>query len=385
MIQGRPVMAWRWWGVYCIAVLFLAHVPARPAAGATPLSNAGPVLDEMAKQLENRSLSVSERVQIVKTLGEWQTAQVRPPLVAALKDPTPEIREAAARALGWRGNNEATAPLRQLIETPGEPASVRAAAAWSLGMIGDASVRALVIALTQDPDAKIKEAALWGLALGYLGDRADRTTYLIQFAENRAFDPQARGQAIRVLAAANEERVVASLSRILETEPRLTVAVPTGQPTEQQIASLRHTQTQDVAAFAAGSLGRLEAKSALPQMLSAAEDPRDFFLRMNAVESLVAWNVPEAFPVFVRRLGDPLPEVRILALAGLEHLGDQKGVAPALGSLSDPYAMVRARAVTTVAKLGGSKVRPQLEALAKTEVEPEVMAALETALSQAAR
>jgi len=252
-------------------------------------------------------------------------------------------------------------------------------------MIGDASVRALVIALTQDPDAKIKEAALWGLALGYLGDRADRTTYLIQFAENRAFDPRARGQAIRVLAAANEERVVASLSRILETEPRLTVAVPTGQPTEQQIASLRHTQTQDVAAFAAGSLGRLEAKSALPQMLSAAEDPRDFFLRMNAVESLVAWNVPEAFPVFVRRLGDPLPEVRILALAGLEHLGDQKGVAPALGSLSDPYAMVRARAVTTVAKLGGSKVRPQLEALAKTEVEPEVMAALETALSQAAR
>jgi len=89
-------MAWRWWGVYCIAVLFLAHVPARPAAGATPLSNAGPVLDEMAKQLENRSLSVSERVQIVKTLGEWQTAQVRPPLVAALKDPTPEIREAAS-------------------------------------------------------------------------------------------------------------------------------------------------------------------------------------------------------------------------------------------------------------------------------------------------
>src|SRR5262245_8294485 len=366
-------MAWRWWWVSCMAVLLLANVPVQPAAAATPLSNAGPVLDEMAKQLENQSLPVSERVQILKTFGEWQTAQVRQPLVAVLKDPSPEIREAAARALGWRGNNDAAAPLRQLIETPGEPAAVKATAMRSLGIIGDASVRPLVIALTQDPDPAIKEAAVWGLALGYLGDRADRTTYLIQFAENRAFDTQARAQAVRALAAVNEERVVASLSRILETEPRLTVSVPTGQPTEQQVMSLRYTQTRDIAAFAAGALGRLEAKSALPLLLSAAEDPRDFFLRMNSVESLAVWSVPEALPVFVRRLGDPLPEVRIFALMGLERLGDQKGVGPALGSLSDENAMVRARAVTTVAALGGSKVRPQLEALAKAEQEPEVM------------
>ena len=378
-------MVWRRCFVSWMAFLFLAYVPARPVEGATPLSNAGPVLDEMAKQLENQSLAVSERVQVAKTFGEWATAQVRPPLVAVLKDPSPEIREAAARALGWRGNNEAAEPLRQVIETPGEPVAVRAAAVRSLGIIGNASVRPLVIALTQDPDASVKEAAVWGLALGYLGDRADRTTYLIQFAESRGFDAQSRGQAIRALAAVNEERVVASLSRILETEPRLTVAVPTGQPTEQQIMSLRYTQTRDIAAFAAGSLGRLEAKSALPLLLSAAEDPRDFFLRMNAIESLVAWNVPEAFPVFVRRLGDPLPEVRIFALMGLERLSDHKGVGPALGSLSDQNAMVRARAVTTVAALGGTKVRPQLEALAKSEQEPEVMAALEAALSQPAR
>jgi len=376
-------MAWRWW-VSCVAILALAQVPARPAGGA-PLSNADAFLEEMARQLGNQSLPISERVQIVKTFGEWATAQVRPPLVAALKDPNPEIREAAAGALGWRSNAEAAEPLRGLIETPGEPVPVKATAVRSLGIIGSASVRPLVIALARDPEPSIREAATWGLALGFLGDRADRTAYLIQFAEDRAFDAQTRCQAIRVLAGTNEERVVASLSRILETEPRLTIAVPPSQPTEQQVMSLRYSQTRDIAAFAAGSLGRLEAKSALPLLLSSSEDPRDFFLRMNSVESLVAWNVPEAFPVFVRRLGDPLPEIRILALTGLERLGDQRGVAPALGSLSDENGMVRARAVTTLAALGGSKVRPQIEALAGKEQEPEVLAAVEAALSQMGR
>jgi hypothetical protein len=41
--------------------------------------------------------------------------------------------------------------------------------------------------------------------------------------------------------------------------------------------------------------------------------------------------------------------------------------------------------VTTLAVLGGPKVRPQLEALEQRESEPEVLAALETALSHLGR
>jgi HEAT repeat protein len=132
-------------------------------------------------------------------------------------------------------------------------------------------------------------------------------------------------------------------------------------------------------------LGRLDARSALPLVLKSAEAPGDFFLRLVSVEILVAWNVPEALPVFVRRLADPFSDVRVWALIGLERLGDQRAVGPVFASLSDPSIPVRARAVTTLAALGGSKVRPQLEALEQRELEPEVLAALETALSQLAR
>ena len=377
-------MDWRR-GLSCgLAVLLFCGLAPRTAT-AQQSSNAGPILEELGKQVTNQSLPTTERVQVIKTLGQWATADVRPPLVAALKDPHPEIREAAARALGWAGNVEAVPVLRERVEAEGEPMAVKAAAVRSLGVIGDRSVRPLVVSLSNDPDPKVREAAVWGLALGALAEPADRTGYLIQFAEDRAFDPTVRSQAVRALTAVNEERVVASLSRILQTEPPLTVTPPTGQPSEQEVMALRLMQIRDVAAFAVGALGRLDARSALPLVLKSAEDPNDFFLRLVSVETLVAWNVPEALPVFVRSLADPLTDVRIWALVGLERLGDQRAVGPVFASLSDQSVPVRARAVTTLAALGGSKVRPQLEALEQRELEPEVRAALETALSKLAR
>lgn len=374
------MIRWRRWACSAVAV-FLTCGPAQHTADAAPLSSAGPVLEEMGRQLEDQSRPAAERLQVIKVFGDWATPQVRPPLVAVLKDPQPEIREAAARALGWQGNVEAVPALRERVQAPDEAAAVKAAAVRSLGQIGDQSVRVLVSTLTRDPDPSIREAAVWGLALGSLVDSADRTSYLIQFAEDRAFDVQSRAEAIRLLAGVKEERVVGSLTRILEHEPRVTIVLPAGQATEQDKMNLRYAQARDVSAWAAGALGRLEARTALPLLLKTAEDPNDFFLRLMSVESLAAWKAPEAFAVFVGRLDDPLPDVRIVAVAGLAGLRDPKGVDPVLAHLSEGNPIVRARMVTTLALLGGPKVRPQLEALEQRESEPEVLAALETALS----
>jgi HEAT repeat protein len=339
----------------------------------------------MGKKLEDQSQPALERLEIIKTFGDWAKAEVRPPLVAVLKDPQPGIRAAAARALGWPGNDEAVPALRERVETPGETVAVKAAAVLSLGRIGDRSARDLVVSLTRDPDASIRGAALWSVALGSLVDPADRTFYLIGIAEDRAVEAQVRAEVIRTLASVKEERVIESLSRILESEPRLTVALPPGRPTTQQTMDLRYAQARDVAGWAAGALGQLEARTALPLLLRTAEDPKDFFLRLVSVQSLVAWNVPEAYPVLVRGLEDPLPEIRVLALTGLARLGDPKAVAPVLTRLSDADAEVRALAVPTLAHLGGPKVRPQLEALQQKESDPRVLDALEAELSRLER
>jgi len=368
--------------VYGAAVLFLTWAPTQPTGAQAPLSSAEPILEEMGKKIEDRNVPTPERLEVIRLLGEWASPGARPALLTVLKDPDPQIRAAAAKALGWPGDDEAVAPLKERAGAPGEVASVRAAAIRSLGQIGDRSVRPLVVAAIADPNASVREAALWGVALGSLVDPADRTSYLIQFAGSRGFDAQARADAIRALATVNEERVVESLSRILETEPRVRMVMPPGGLNQQQIMALRYAQIKDVAAWAARTLGVLQAKSALPLLLQTAEDPKDFFLRLMSLQALVTWKAPEAYPVMVRRLEDPLPEMRAMALTGIAVLHDPRGVEPVLAVLSDSNAEVRATAVATLTVLGDPKVRPQLEALQEKESDPNVRYVLENALAK---
>ena len=141
-----------WRSVASVAVLSLSlHCFALPshAASGEPSTNAGPVVQEFGKQAQDVSLSEMERIQVIGLLGSWATDDAREPLVAVLADPLPSIRAAAARGLGWKGNNGATAAVKARLETPGEPAVVRVAALEALGRIGDASAREAVLSATE--------------------------------------------------------------------------------------------------------------------------------------------------------------------------------------------------------------------------------------------
>jgi HEAT repeat protein len=226
---------------------------------------------------------------------------------------------------------------------------------------------------------------LWSVALGSLVDPADRTPYLIRLAEDRGVDAQLRVDAVNALAGVKEADVVSALVRILETEPPVSIVLPPGKLNTDQIMPLRRAQATDVAGWTAGALGQLDARTAIPLLLKNAEAPNNFHLRQMSLRPLVAWKVPEAYPVFVRRLEDPLPGNRVLALTGLANLGDQTALDPMRASLADPMPEVRATAVQALAWLGGPKVRPELEALQQNESSSAVLRALETALAQLAR
>ena len=374
----------RWW--LGAALIFVGSLSSNgPATAQAPLSNADAALSQLAKELADQSLSLPQRLEIARVFGAWATGQVRGPLLEALKDPAPEMRLAAARALGWAGNREAVPALRARAEMAGENAIIRGAAIHSLGIIGDPSTRSLIVAAAQDPDAVVRQGALWSVSLGPFAEPADRASYLIRLIEDQELDGLLRCDGIRAIVDVKEDRVVEALKRVLEREPRMSIALPGGQLTQPQIMELRRVQARDVAAWAAGALGEMRAKSALPLLLAAAEDPIDFFLRQMALTSLVMLAGPEPRPVYVRRLEDALPENRTLAIMGLLQLADKTAVPAMLPRLKDHDPQVRAQVVTALATLGDASVRPALEELQKIESESGVLTALEDALSRLPR
>ena len=378
----------RWCRVLPGAVLALSLSIVRvtsAAQGAAPLSDAAPLLEELGKQVEDRSRSVAERLQLIKTLGDWGTAQVRAPLLAVLNDPLPSIRAASARALGWPGNGEAVAALRNRIESSDEAAAVKAEALGSLGRIGDDSSRPVVLAAIRDPDDEVRRAALWSVTFGSLTKPADRIPFLRQAAEDRGVDLLMRCQAMKLLGEAKDAGATELLMRLLEHEPPIPMPLPRDGATQQEVMMVRYREMRDVRAWAAQALGQLGAKAALPLLLKSAEAPDDFFLRVTSVQALVSWNVPEALPVLVRRLDDPFTDTRLAALEGLGRSGDRSVVDAVLARLSDPASKVRAQVVLTLAELGDPRARPPLEALRKTEVHPDVQLALEKALAHLPR
>jgi HEAT repeat protein len=374
---------WRSWRTSVLSFT-LVSVVASPGSSA-PLSDAGPALQAVAVQAQDTSLPEAERVDFVKALGGWGTAQVRDPLVALLKDSLPSIREAAAKGLGWPGNGEAVAALRERAEAPGEAPGVRAAAFESLGKIGDPSARGAILAATHDADPGIRMAALGALTTGPLASPADRIPLLRRVVEDGALAPIMRCEAIQELGKEKDKGSIPLLARLLETGPRVPMTLPSASPSQQEIVRLRFQQSRDLRAWAASSLGALDAKEALPLLLKAARDPDDFFLRVTSMGGLVTMKAPEAAPVFVQNLHDPFADVRALALIGLAQLGDSSSADAVLARLSDPSPMVRAQAVGTLVELRDPRARTELENLRKRELDSSVQQALAAALARLAR
>ncbi len=367
-----------------LSSVLLVSIAAGPGWSA-PLSNAAPVLQTLAAQAQDTSLPETERVDVVKALGSWGTGQVRDVLLALLKDSLPAIREAAATGLGWPGNREAVAALRERAEAPGEAPVVRAAALESLGKIGDPSARDAVLAATNDADLRVRRASLGALTTGNLANPADRTQLLRRVVEDGGLDPLMRCEAIQELGKEKDKGSIPILVRLLETGPRITIPLPNESPSQAEIMRLRFQQSRDLRAWAASTLGVLEAKEALPLLLKAAREPQDFFLRVTSMGALVAWKAPEAVPVFVQGVHDPFADVRALAVVGLAQAGDSSTGDAVLGRLSDPAPIVRAQAVAALVELRDPRARTELESLRRKELDPSVQQALEAALARLPR
>ncbi len=369
-------------GFVCVGALLLVWSSLVSPVGAAPLSNTGAALADMIAQAKDQKLELGERVQVIEALGKWAAPEVRDPLIELLKDPSPEVRAAAAKGLGWPKNSGALAPLSQIVQNQTEQSAVREAATGALVKIGDTSARQLVLEASREPNARIREEALRGLVGGPLESPADRVALATRAAEDPDLTLPFRADAIRALTATKDPTAVPILLKILETGPRAKIVPPPPKATQSQILASRYQQIGDVRAWAAQGLGELGDRSVLPQLVKATEDADDFFLRYVAAGALVNWRERQALPAFLKLLADPTSEVRTMGVVGVRTVGDASNAEALVARLNDDTIAVRVSAAEALGVIGGPAACPKLKTAYGQEVHPQVRQALEAALAR---
>jgi beta-lactamase regulating signal transducer with metallopeptidase domain len=153
-----PRRSTRWLiGVAVIAIT----ATALGAEVATPPGRQAPA--PQARPLVNMPAVMSIDDQSARSATAGNRSDVIAPLLAALQDPDPQVREKAAIGLAFRRDPRIVDPLLVAIADP--DSQVREKAAIALGASGDRRVVAALTNALKDPDSQVREKAVGGLVL----------------------------------------------------------------------------------------------------------------------------------------------------------------------------------------------------------------------------
>ncbi|AWB27700.1 HEAT repeat domain-containing protein [Halococcoides cellulosivorans] len=296
------------------------------------------------------------RMAAANALGSLGEADAVGPLTDRLDDPDPRVRARVARACGQIGDPRAVAGLTEHLQ--GEPAGVRAAAAGALGEIGNREALQALLAMYDDENDRVRRIAVDAYG-NFRNDRpvdaliealddpsaTVRRTAVYSLIEVLANVPTDRSHEIRetvveTLKEADEESVVEPLTEIL--------AETTQDPQRRNSAWL-------LGRVATGDRGRVV------DTLVTAMDDDDQMAAQFAATSLaeIGGTTVEGRLIDVLEDTDRASEVRAQAAFVLGKVGDDRARRSLESVLeeSDDEA-VRERAFSALSKLGGHGGRP---------------------------
>jgi HEAT repeat protein/lysophospholipase L1-like esterase len=359
-----------------------------------PVPAAGKPVSALLASL--RDADPRERAAAARALGNRaaEPASAVPALVAALGSPAAEVRAAAAWGLGGFGA-DATAAVPALTAALGDASgAVRTGSAWALGQIGPAAhgAAAALVAVLDDPDESVRWRA--GEALGAVGPAP---ASCLEPLRRMAADPGHPGRA-------------GAASALGQLGPAAAAAVPA-------LAAALDDARSDVRGHAAWALGRIGPASApaVPVLVRLMRDPDNGWRAADALGAIgpaaraavgplaasladpsgsMRWRAALALgglgeaarpagPALVSAVNDPEENVRLAATRALATIGVDAGLArPALmRALGDPDSRVRAAAARALHRLGPDAATARaLDERARSDPDDTVRAAARRAL-----
>jgi HEAT repeat protein/beta-lactamase regulating signal transducer with metallopeptidase domain len=160
------------------------------------------------------------------------------------------------------------------------------------------------------------------------------------------------------------------------------VAPPASEDTAVVIALIERLKDTDagVRRAAAGSLGNLRSRRAVPALIAVCDD-KNADVRAAAVEALGAIKDDRAIHALTLRIGDPSPDVREHALESLSAFAHQVPAEPVIGALKDARASVRGKSAELLGEIGDKAAVGPLSRLIKdpsADVRERAIRALES-------
>lgn len=260
-------------------------------------------------------------------------------LTTALTVGDSETRRRAAQSLGFRGQEEAIAPLLKSLEKPEDQPQVRSAIYTALGQLrGQQALPALRGCLDSETRAELRADCI--AALGRIADQSTFPRLVTALRE----DPSilVRSRVVDALSAFNSPQALAVLSDLVTTPANAVLAqraipalgrmtLPAAvTPLLSALANARSDRQKLVVVDALALLGSAAAITPLTKLLKQTDTAK---LRQHITFALGASRDGNAYPALIDLLADPVPAVRYFAVEGLHKLGKPEAVEP-LATLS---------------------------------------------------
>jgi HEAT repeat protein len=315
------------------------------------------------------------RLQAIHRLAETKNARAIQGLSEAFFDEVPGISLTAAVYLGKMGMEEATQFLLKQLRQPSP--QLRQAAVQGLKLRKEPEVQAALVECLKDVDPGVRARAAQALDAGNWrpSDPSEEIWFAVaqgQLSRAAKHGPQAiealelvigggpfnlQVAAVRALGMISDERVFKSLVAMLGSEDHaVTVAAVEAltnfgglKALDVLRGMLKHSDNR-VRAAAAESMAELGAQLCVPELVSLLKDEA-WDVRSAAANSLGKLKATAAFEPLVALLQDPDNDVRETTVRALGRLADARAIGPLVLSLVDIESGVRRAATSTLRAL----------------------------------
>ncbi len=259
-----------------------------------------------------KSADASQRRQGAQEFARLRDKRAEKPLIAALKDKSALVRNAAVDALGLLRSKKALVEISKL--------------------------------LLKDPDESVRHAS--AISLSYIGGD-DAGESLVKAIDDKS--PGVRYAAIRTLAVLRYKKA------------------------EDKLIKLLKSKDINIRRSVINTLGKIRSKKAAAGIVKNRKD-KDIYVRVEVAKALGEIGDIENIPILQKMLKDENAKVRIESAYSLAKMKDESGLDMAHESIKSVDISIKQRSASIMGQIGHKKSLKVLDEAYKTETNANIKA-----------